>query len=253
MMLTVFRNQKFKKLLFLFIVAFGIILLLIYSIVPAAPNVRLILNASQLEHHSLFVVPPGTLQIDFYNDTEKQCVFVMFPYANAGNIKTTFIKPVPPKQKFPFKIDVANGDAYAMSCTEASLGFAWKDLPVLIVAEPNETIYHIEIKNGRLWDLEKQTRLKELNALPGQRLWFVVKNSDTNYWSFDLVVNKKQVAEKGMPVKVYRERYWPPLKENQVLVVGPISLEKGIYLLSVNDFYCKENCKRQSVVRLLVK
>ena len=65
-MLAVFRNQRLMKLLLLFIIAFGIVLLLIYSIVPAAPNVKLILNASQLEHHSLFVVPPGSLQIDFY-------------------------------------------------------------------------------------------------------------------------------------------------------------------------------------------
>ncbi|MCD6479015.1 MAG: hypothetical protein J7L44_03980 [Candidatus Diapherotrites archaeon] len=253
MMLAVFRNQKLKKYLFLFIIAFGIGLLLIYSIVPAAPNVKLILNASQLEHHSLFVVPPGSLQIDFYNDTEKQCVFVMFPYANAGNIKTKFIKSIEPGQRFPFSVDVASGDAYAVKCAEANLGFAWKDLPVLVVAESNEIIWHIEIKNGTLWDMEKHTRMKELTASPGQKLWFIVKNSDKNYWSFDLVISKKQVAEKGMPLKIYRERYWPPLKKDQVLVMGPISLDKVIYSLSIIDFYCKENCRRQSAVRLLVK
>jgi len=248
-----FRKPKYNKLLFLFAIVFAIVIAAIYSIVPAAPNVKLIVKASQLQHHALFIVPAGSLQIDFTNDTKKQCLFVMFPYQNAGNLKTTFMKPVAPAQKFPFKIDVAEDDAYALACTGPSLGFAWRDLPVMLVSGPNEKVWHFEIKNGSLIDFKTKKSIAQLRVPANQKVWMVIKNDDLNYWSVNLTVGKQRVAKEGMPIKVFKKRYWPPLKNQQVLVLGPISFERGTYLLSVSDFYCKKDCRLQSLVRVFVK
>ncbi|MEM4662648.1 MAG: hypothetical protein QXM75_01350 [Candidatus Diapherotrites archaeon] len=202
--------------------------------------VKITINASQLDTHGLFIVDSGSLELELKNDTNKKCVFFMFSYANAGNIKTNFVKAVEPNEAFPFTKEIKEDEAYGIKCTDGGAILEWKDLPVLIVGGKDVSVVHAEIKNGVIRDFETKSPISEVKITTNTKVWFVVKNSDKNYWSFDLIVNKKRLEAEGELVKIYVDRYWPPLKENQVLVLGPMSFKEGIYKAGLHDFYCKE-------------
>jgi|GEM_PF-2581630 len=248
---SVSKTRKMLKLLFVFLIAFALVLYIVSNLLSVSPNVKLKLSASQLEHHDVFAVPAGELEIDLHNDTAKPCIFAMFSYANAGSIRTNFLSPIAPGKTANFTKEVKENQAYGIKCSQGSLDFEWKDLPVLIVSGPNDTLVWAEIKNGVVWDLKANARLSQIKVSPTGKLWLVIKNSDSNYWRFDIVLNKEIVAKEGMPLKIYEERYWPPLKQGQVIVLGPMSFKKGTYLAGIREHNCIEECHLQSKIMIV--
>ncbi|MCX8190241.1 MAG: hypothetical protein N3F05_03385 [Candidatus Diapherotrites archaeon] len=212
-------------------------------------NVKITIKASQLEEHRLFFLPSGNLELELNNDTAKKCIFIMFPYMNAGNMKSHFVKLVEPSESFPFTKEIKENEAYAIKCALENVNFEWKDLPVLIVGSKSDYIVHAKITNGKIVDFETGAKISEVIVSPKTRVWFIVKNTDQNYWSFDIITEKERVAKEGELIKFYTERYWPPLKQNQVVVIGPTSFKAGTYKGGLHDHYCKD-CPTQSEFRI---
>lgn len=251
------RLDKFKELFgrkkirlaLIFIVFFAVSLFFFNLWTNPQNNVKITIKASQLAGHKLFFVPSGNLELELNNDTAKQCIFLMFPYTNAGNIKSNFVKPVDPNESFPFTKEIKENEAYAIKCTTESANFEWKDLPVLVVGSRSDYVVHAKIKGGKIIDFETGSLISNVEISPQTKVWFIVKNTDQNYWSFDIMTDKERVAKEGELLKFYTERYWPPMKQNQVIVIGPVSFKEGIYSAGLHDHYCQK-CPIQSEFKI---